>query len=65
MDLQENPPMMYKNFDELISIGEKPQVNIGNTEIEEKEDIKKINLNNKDGSVQHKLSDKSGECSHT
>ena len=65
MDLQENPPMMYKNFDELISIGEKPQVNIGNTEIEEKEDIKKINLNNKDGSVQHKLSDKSGERTHT
>jgi hypothetical protein len=29
MDLQENPPVMYKNFDEVISIGEKPQVNLG------------------------------------
>ena len=26
MDLQSNPPLMYKNFDEVISVGEKPMV---------------------------------------
>ena len=29
MDLQENPPVMYRNFDEVIAIGDKPVVNLG------------------------------------
>ena len=39
MDLQENPPVMYKNFDEPISIGENPLVNLGgiDTNVENKE----------------------------
>ena len=39
MDLQENPPVMYKNFDEPISFGEKSLVNLGgiDTEVENKE----------------------------
>jgi hypothetical protein len=39
MDLQENPPVMYKNFDEPISIGDKPLVNLGgiDTNVENKE----------------------------
>ena len=35
MDLQENPPRMYKNFDTLIAVGENPSA---------QEDLKKVDL---------------------
>ncbi len=45
LDLQENPPVMYKNFDEVISIGEHPKVSLGGVSseiMEKKEDTKEI-----------------------
>ena len=35
MDLQSNPPKMYKNFDELIAEGENTKVPVRNTKIPE------------------------------
>ena len=35
MDLQSNPPKMYKNFDELIAEGERSFVNVPNVKVPE------------------------------
>jgi len=35
MDLQSNPPKMYKNFDELIAEGERSVVNVPNVKVPE------------------------------
>jgi len=48
MDLQENPPIMYKNFDEVISIGDKPQVNLGGVIGDEDEDNKILDVQKED-----------------
>ena len=45
MDLQSNPPKMYKNFDELVAEGEKDMVGLSGKEINEaEENLKKDNV---------------------
>jgi hypothetical protein len=39
MDLQENPPRMYKNFDELIATGDSAMENKVDEEILKKENV--------------------------
>lgn len=39
MDLQENPPKMYKNFDELIATGDSAMENKGDEELLKKENV--------------------------
>ena len=45
MDLQSNPPVMYKNFDEVIAVGEKDMMGISQKDVtEEEEKLKKTSV---------------------
>jgi len=45
MDLQSNPPVMYKNFDEVIAVGEKDMMGISQKDVtEEEQNLKKTNV---------------------
>ena len=45
MDLQSNPPKMYRNFDELIAEGERDMMGISQKDVvEEEENLKKTNV---------------------
>ena len=45
MNLQSNPPEMYRNFDELIAVGEKDMMNVNSKDINEaEENLKKDNV---------------------
>jgi hypothetical protein len=45
MDLQSNPPKMYRNFDELIAEGERDTMNVNSKDISEaEENLKKDNV---------------------
>lgn len=44
MNLQANPPEMYRNFDELIAVGEKDMISISQKDIVEEEKLKKDNV---------------------
>jgi hypothetical protein len=37
MDLQANPPVMYKNFDEVIAVGENDTIGISEKDIVEED----------------------------
>tara|TARA_R110001592_G_scaffold116813_2_gene318423 strand:- start:2549 stop:3364 length:816 start_codon:yes stop_codon:yes gene_type:complete len=42
MDLQENPPIMYRNFDEVMAVGDKPSVSVEEGDVDDI--LKKDNL---------------------
>ena len=45
MDLQSNPPVMYKNFDEVIAVGEKDMMGISQKDVtEEEQNLKKTTV---------------------
>jgi hypothetical protein len=44
MDLQANPPVMYKNFDEVMAVGENDTIGISEKDIVEEEKLKKDNV---------------------
>ena len=45
MDLQSNPPVMYKNFDEVVAVGEKDMMGISQKDVtEEEQNLKKTTV---------------------